>query len=68
MLRVPNRVDRIEDAVHPLFVELFVDTVENEFQADEERRRARRTRRNRSRMAMTVRSRSSAPMPRGSSG
>jgi hypothetical protein len=58
----------IEDAMHPLFVELFINTDQSEFQADEERRRARRTRRNRSRMAMTVRSRSSAPTPRGSSG
>jgi hypothetical protein len=54
--------------MHPLFVELFIDTAESEFQADQERRRARRTKRNRSRAAMTVRSRTSAPMPRGSSG
>jgi hypothetical protein len=59
---------RIEDAMHPLFVELFIDTDEREFQAAEERRRARRTRRNRSRMVLTVRSRTGAPMPRGSSG
>lgn len=54
--------------MHPLFVELFIDTDEREFQAAEERRRARRTRRNRSRMVLTVRSRTGAPMPRGSSG
>ena len=37
MLRVLNRDDRIEDAMHPLFVEVFIDTDEREFQADEER-------------------------------
>jgi hypothetical protein len=63
-----NGDDRIEDAMHPLFVELFIDTDERERQADEERHRARRTRRSRSRMAITVRSRTIAPMPRGSSG
>jgi hypothetical protein len=53
--------------MHPLFVELFINTDDAELQ-DEQRRRARRTRRNRSRLLMTVRSRSGAPMPRGSSG
>ncbi|HEY7488483.1 MAG TPA: hypothetical protein VH912_28835 [Streptosporangiaceae bacterium] len=48
--------------MHPLFVELFIDT-QDDVLAEDEERRARRARRRRARQVMTVRSRP-APRPR----
>jgi hypothetical protein len=43
-----------EDAMHPLFVELFVETDADELLAEDERRRARRASRRRSRLVRTA--------------
>lgn len=54
--------------MHPLFVELFIQTDEAELLAEEERQRSRRARRSRSKMVMTVRSQHHSARPRGSTG
>jgi len=52
MYRLTNRSE--EDAMHPLFVELFIKTDAEDLLAEEERRRTRRARHDRKRMVMTV--------------
>jgi hypothetical protein len=59
---VSNRPEPKEADMHPLFVELFIDT-QDDVLAEDEERRARRARRRRARQVMTVRSRP-APRPR----
>jgi len=57
-----------EDAMHPLFVELFIHPEEADLLAEEEQQRTRQARRNRSRMVMTVHTRGREARPRRSTG
>jgi hypothetical protein len=64
--RVSGRPEPEEGTMHPLFVELFIDTQEDVLAEDEERRmrRARRRRTRQVRVRPTVRPTARPPLPR----